>query len=561
MINIEKLYRKYVSIDEKKHIIFIIDCQDKGGWGEEIKDVGKNVLSPLVTAQMVIGLLPYLKISTLNELTEKIKRSVKDGLQFIINEFKNSGWSDHSGDYIIVDATGAAVTAIIKSLSHNIVVPKSQEYIFKAIEFLLDQQNGADGGWSVSKKGDSKIQYTYWALKALHSCSKFELGLNGLDITSNIDRGCDWLKKNFEAHNKKGFSVTMQGGIGAVATSFGVELFDDFSIDYDKQKVIKNFEESQSDKGSWEIQTDATTVGDIPRRVYVLNDLPRILECLAFLGVRFDSNLFKDVLQRVRNLEIKCGGFKHQKSDQYPIGWFSAETIKMLSTLIIKFNDEYEKYEKSEKVVRVRKKHSFSKGVLMIGRFRPPHMGHYYGLRAILYGDKNEFSLPAEVLKELIDIDKIFLGITRYEIDKENPLTVGEVREIWRQIIDNDKDLKIKSNIIEIVTCPADRNLTNVVNAIDELTYNRNLIIVVSGNDRIIEQCDKNNVKKFLFKRSDRGPSGSQIREIISKINFDNLYESKKLLDDMKNMLHPAAFEVMLRDGLFKRAQKNINAR
>ena len=164
------------------------------------------------------------------------------------------------------------------------------------------------------------------------------------------------------------------------------------------------------------------------------------------------------------------------------------------------------------------------------------------------------------VVRQLIDIDKVFLGITRYGITKENPFSVGEVREIWRQIIDNDRELKKKSSIIEIVTCPARRDLTNVVDAIYELTYRRDSIIVVSGNNRIIEQCVVNGITAHQFRRRTKELRGAEIRQLISQIDFEDLYKSQNLLEALKTKLHPVAFEIMMRDGIFKRSQSYINA-
>ena len=395
---IQEAYRNLIGIEEEIHLTFVIDHQDKGAWGEEIKDVGANVVSPVVTSQMIIGLIGYLKIERVKHLSERIIASIRNGVQFIADSFRGSGWSDHTEGLAIVDATGAAVTAIVSCVLHGIMVPKSQEYIYKAVKFLSEQQNPDDGGWSVIRGGESKIQYTYWALKALHACNRCGLELNGLNIEKNIGQGLGWLKDNFEANEKKGFSVIMNGDVGAVASTFGVELFEDFSISFDKERVLDHYRETQLTPGYWEVQTDPTTVVGIPRRVYVLGDIPRIVECFAFLDVSFNSNLFANTLGTVKSLEIESGGFRHKIDDRFPIGWFTAESLRMLSTLITKFNDDFEKYEFDKGVALIPKRHSFAKGVLMIGRFRPPHLGHYYGLRAILRGDKDEFLLPYEVL-------------------------------------------------------------------------------------------------------------------------------------------------------------------
>ena len=196
----------------------------------------------------------------------------------------------------------------------------------------------------------------------------------------------------------------------------------------------------------------------------------------------------------------------------------------------------------------------------MIGRYRPPHKGHYHGLRAILYGDENEFLLPLDTYKELLNIDKVFIGIARYDISKDNPFSVGQVREIWRQIIDEDTDLKRRSNDIEIVSCPSSRTSTNVLNAIHELTYNTKSIIVISGNDRIIAQCNENNIQNYQFKRLNHRIKGEEIRNIISKADFDNFDENDELIQNLINLLHPTAFETMRRDSLFQCAQNIINA-
>lgn len=558
----EESYRKLIQITEEIHIKFVITHQEGGGWGEEIKDIGKNVPSPLVTSQMVIGLLPYLEIERCRVLKKNITESIRNGIQFIVDRYRVPGWSDHSGEHIIVDATGAAVTAIINSIPYELVATAElQEYICNAIKFLVEQQNPEDGGWSVVKGGESKIQYTYWALKALHAYDKFGQKPITFDIKKVISLGLEWLKKNFKAKHEKGFSITINGDMGAIASALGIELFGDFSIDYDKKRVFDYYESSQTKPGGWDTQTDITIVGGIPRRVYVLNDIPRILECIAILDIEFNSEIFVNVLNNIKKLENSSGGFKQQESDSYSIGWFTAEVLKMLSTLINKYNSKIENHVEDKVIAPIFKKHLFSKGILMIGRFRPPHLGHYNGLRAILNCDKNEFLFPEKVIKELVHVDKIFIGIARYEISKENPFTTGEVRDIWRQIVDNDQELTKKSNMIEITTCPADKNLNNVINAIDELTHNRNSIIVISGNERILDQCKKNSIKYFGFKRQNTEISGSTIRSIISGVDFDNLVNSTELLENLKKKLHPVAFEFMMNEGLFKKAKKLINSK
>lgn len=557
----KELFEKSVSIEEEKHLNFVIAHQQNGGWGEEIERSQNRVPSPVVTSQMIIGLLPYIGIESFNHLSKQIVRSIELGLQYLIDTFKSQGWGDHSGGPVIVDATGAALTAITNSVSNGIGMPNLHGQVDSAVKFLVKQQNSEDGGWSVGEEGESKIQYTYWALKALHAFSNSELNAKGFDIGKNIEHGMKWLRKNFKIKNCKGFSIRINGEIGAIATTFGIELFEDFSVPYDKQKVFDNYNKSQISHGMWDVQTDPTTVGKIPRRVYVLNDIPRILECFAHLDIDFDASLFRMVLKTIKDLEVEGGGFRYKTDSPFPTGWFTAEVLKMLSTLRKKFYADVEKYQQRAASVSLAvKKQSFSKAVLMIGRFQPPHKGHYLGLRAILYGDDREFLLPREVLSEIVNLDKVFLGIARYEINRKNPYTLGEVRDIWRQIIDNDDELEEKSKLIEIVSCPSRKDLTNVAGAIDELTYNRESIIVISGNDRIIDQCKKNSIKHIQFKRQDKELSGSKVREIISKIDFESLDKSRELLESLKRKLHPAAFQFMMRYGFFKKAHKIINA-
>lgn len=69
-----------------------------------------------------------------------------------------------------------------------------------------------------------------------------------------------------------------------------------------------------------------------------------------------------------------------------------------------------------------------------------------------------------------------------------------------------------------------------------------------------------NNIRNFQFRRQDKRLRGAAIRNIISKIDFENLDKSRKLLKSLGEKLHPVAFQVMMREGLFKRAQKCINA-
>jgi len=345
-----------------------------------------------------------------------------------------------------------------------------------------------------------------------------------------------------------------------IATTYGIEIFEDLNIEYNKLKVQDYYDKDQITHGRWAAETDQTTLPKVPRRVYVFNDLPRILECFAYLDIDFDSQLFAYVASNIKSLEIDEGGFKHKPDDKFPIGWFTAQVLKMLSTLIKRLDIDIKKYEKKDRISLITKKHSFSKAALMIGRFQPPHIGHYMGLRAILYGDDKEFYLPMVACKEIINIDKVFLGIARNEISKENPFTIGEVREIWRQVIDNDSSLNKMSKIIEIVSCPSRRDSTNIVDAIYELTYNRDSIIVISGNERVIEQCSKNNIKHFKFKRQYNDLSGTIIRDIISQIDFDNFDEKHDLFESLRTKLHHTALEIMLRDGLLKKSNRIINA-
>ena len=124
---------------------------------------------------MIIGLLSYIKSDNHNYLKRNIVNSIKEGIKFLIDSFHNFGWSDYSAASVMVDATGAAVTAIIYSMPYGIVKAEAQGYINTAAKFIVEQQNIDDGGWSMFKGGDSKIQYTYWALKALNSFNKLKL--------------------------------------------------------------------------------------------------------------------------------------------------------------------------------------------------------------------------------------------------------------------------------------------------------------------------------------------------------------------------------------------------
>ncbi len=555
----KNLFRHLVNIQLDDHLKFVINNQKNGGWAEEIKQSEETAPSPLVTAQMIIGLIPFTEINEYVYLQNKIKDSIRVAIKFLINKFYQNGWSDHSATNAIIDATGAALTASISAIKLiKDDLPLLKQIVSKGIEFVVNQQN-KDGGWSIAKGGISKIQYTYWALKSIISYENADLFKKVVDTSISIELGTRWIVKNFEENRNAGFSLTIDSNIGAISTAFGIEILEDLKKNYDKSKVRNFYEENQLTHGKWAQETDQTTLSHFPRRVYVFNDYPRILECFAYLDVSFDSRLFQTVLLNIKGLEIDLGGFNHKADDQYPIGWFTAQVLKMTNTLIDKFINNQQKYEQQEIDILNTKKH-FSKMVLMIGRYQPPHIGHYHGFKAIIFGDEDEFYLPLDSGRELVNIDKVYLGIARMELNKNNPFSVGEIRDIWRQVIDNDHYLKKMNKIIEIVSCPSEQDTTNVVRAIDELTSNRDTVIVVSGNNRIIEQCKQNKIKHYKFKRKDTELRGTKIRDLISKIDLDNIDKKDDLIESLKLKLHPVSFDFMLRTGLMKKAKDIINA-
>lgn len=549
-------YNELIQIDEYKHLTYVMENKIKNGWAEEHSEK-VNSPSPLVTAQMILGLLPFLN-NVNNKMSRNIDNLIKKALLFLFKSFKKSGWSDHSGGHLIIDATGAVLTAILTSIqtTNNYFNNIENKKIIDSINFIKEQQN-PDGGWSIRKGGTSKIQFTYWALRAL--CIFDIINKNNffcsIDIHANIQKGIKWLKKNYEQNSFKGFSITLNGDYNIIATTYGVELFIQNDIPLKKEIIYNMIKDTQISRGRWKIYPDTTTVGEIPRRVYVFNDIPRIIECLCNLDVDLNDDLLQNVLINLKELELENGGFALDKI--HANGWLMAEALKLISILKIKYQQNIEKYNN---LVFTIKKHSFAKAVLMIGRYRPPHIGHYNGLKAIIYCNEDEFLFPQEVIKEISDIDKIIIGIARYDYNKANPFTIGAVREIWRKIIDKDDYLKEKSSMIEIITCPAEKNTTNVLTAIDELTYKRDSIIIISGNDRVIEQCNLNNIRYFQFKRSNKELSGTEIRKLIADIDFQNLNKKSELVNKLKSMLHPIAFDIMKEDGLFQNARKIINA-
>ncbi len=548
-------FKELISIDEETHLNYMIAHQDKGGWSEFLQEPSKHVPSPLVTAQVILGMVPYLNFRHLEHLKPKIIESVKIGTEYLLKNFYDFGWGDHLGVNVLIDASGAVLTAIVDSIQLEIVPTDNLEIVKQALNFIIQEQND-DGGWGIRKGDTSRVQFTYWVLKALKACEQIQTELKG--IIHSKDDGIKWLSENLKSNQMKALSIFIGGELSPVATALGVEIFHEFSIKIDKPQIIQFFRDERIAKGRWNTQTDVITFRDIPRRVYVLNDWARILECFALLDIRFDSELFEDTLRSIRDLEVPGGGFKQKKEDINPIGWFTAQSLKAFSTLRNKFDTEFEKYLPTG--VPIIKKHAFSKAILMVGRFRPPHLGHYRALQAILHGPESEFLFPHNVGKELIDVDKIFIGVTRYGIDKDNPWSTGEVREIWRQVIDNNQELKKKSHLIEIVSCPAQHDFTNVVDAIDEITSTRASVIVLSGNSRVIEQCKRSSIRYFEFKRSEE-ISGTRIREILLEIDFENIHNYQKLLKELEAQLHPAAFQIMMNDDMFTTAQAHMKAR
>lgn len=547
-------FKELITINEEPHLKFMISQQNKGGWGEFLQEPTKHVPSPIVTAQVILGMVPYLNFHHLEHLKPKIIESVKIGTEYLLKNFHDFGWGDHSGGHVLIDASGAVITAIMASIQLGIVQVKNLEIVKQALSFILQEQND-DGGWGIRKDNASRVQFTYWALKALKTCEHIQTELT--TIPRSEEAGINWLSSNLRSNQKKGLSIFIDGELSPIATALGVEILHEFSVHMDKEKITNFFQETQIAIGRWETQTDAITFGKIPRRVYVFNDWARIIECFSYLDIKFDSDIFQDTLKSIMELEVQNGGFRHREEDICPVGWFTAQVLKALATLRVKFDAEYKKYLRVE--VPMKKIRTFSKAILMVGRFRPPHIGHYLALKAILYSDKSEFLLSHEAMKELIGIDRIFIGIARYGISKENPWSIGEIREIWCQVIDNDEELKKKNHLIEIVSCPAQLDLTNVVDSIDEITYKRDSIVIVSGNSRIIEQCEKNNMRYLKFKRSGQA-SGTRVREILSETDFDNLDKHQKSVKQLKEQLHPAAFQLMMQDGLFIRAQNRIKA-
>lgn len=553
-------FNELIGLDIEELLRFCIASQCKSGWSEEIREGSTSDPAPLVSSQMIIGLLPYLKIEEFECLKLDISGSIEQALEFLVSSFGGEGWSDYSGGFPIIDASGAAITAIVSCLTHGIIVPNAQESVIAGIKFLKMEQN-TDNGWSLRKGGESKIQYTYWALRALHAFVKFRSESGDSCILKIMNFGKNWILENLKANNYGGFSISQNRVISAVATALGTELLGLLEVQYEKELIIDYFKKNQVERGLWAQETDTTTVGAVPRRVYIFGDTPRILECLGLLGVRFDSNLFVHTLNRIKELRLNGGGFAADSQNlNSAIGWFTAETLKMMSSLLQKFHETFENYTDLGQTFRVVRIHTFTKAVLMIGRFRPPHIGHYKGLEALVGSRKEEFFLPSEAVRELLNIDKVFLGIARYEVTRENPFTTGEVIEIWRNIIDNDTTLREFSSLIEIITCPARSEPTNIVDAINEITYRKESVIVATGNSRIVEQCINNGIKYVEFKRDHSTLSGSGIRETIAKIDFDNLDLHKTEIQCLQEQLHQIAFQTMMRDGILKRAARIITA-
>jgi prenyltransferase beta subunit len=551
--------------DAQKHIEFVINNQFQGGWSEEMRQ--EALPSPLVTSQMVLGLLPQLDLEYPDLLTHAIQNAIRIAVNYLDSDFQDPGWSDHSGGKPLIDATAAVATAILKAIPSFARSQQTKELLMKvrsAIYFLLAEKND-DGGWGIRRGSDSRMQFTYWAIMALLNYKKstlFDSDGKKQELLDSLQSSSDWLKKNFESNGLQGFSIHTGLELNPVATALGIELFEQLGIQVDNEKIVQFLTTSRTAKGRWAVQDDTITFRSIPRRVYVLSDWPRIAESLLILRVPLSSYLLQDVLRYISALQLSGGGFKHRPDASTAIGWFTAQALKMFARLKTAIRD-YEKYVAGQEAITrapFAKVFAFSKGALMIGRFRPPHMGHYVGLKAILFGSEKDFSLPEDVLKELVEIDKVFIGITRYDIDRDNPWSVGEVGDIWRQIIDNDDDLRSRTNLIEIVSSPASRNQTNVADAIDELTSKRDSIIVISGNDRVLEQCEKSGLRCCRFARYEEALRGSRLRDIIARINWENPEASADLIQELQQKLHPAAFKFMLEQSLFKKAQKNIRA-
>jgi nicotinamide mononucleotide adenylyltransferase len=558
-------YQSMFPFDAQKHIKFVIENQSSGGWGEEIRKEGA-IPSPLVTSQMILGLLPHLNVDYTKSLKTEIINTIKIAVKYLDSCFRDHGWSDHAGGERLIDATGAVVTALIDAIPLYEDVPETQELLTKvrsAVSYLQDEKND-DGGWGITRGSDSRMQFTYWALMALLSYRKsplFKSEENKKRLLDCIGHGVKWLKDNFNSNKYLSFSIRINQKSNPVATAWGIELFNELDVPVDAEKVLEYLNKSQTAKGRWAIQDDAINFKSIPRRVYVLSDWPHIAVCLLILREPLSSNFFKDVMSHICDLQIERGGFKHRHdAPDIAIGWFTAQALKMIARFKTAIAVS-EVHTAEQTPSPLQKLHSFSKAALMIGRFRPPHMGHCMGLKAILLGSEKEFSRPEEALKELVEIDKVFIGITSYGVNSDNPWSAGEVQDIWRQIIDNDNILRNKSNQIEIVLCPAEQNETNVANAIDGLTRKRESIIVVSGNERVLGQCDKNNLTYCKFARYEEGLTGSRIRDIIKSVNWKDIEKSAALLQELQLKLHPAAFKFMYEQGLFEKAQKIMKSK
>lgn len=547
--------------DIPKHIHWLIKHQ-KGGWGEYIDEKKPHPISPQVTAQGIIGLLPFLNLSEFRDLHDTIKFSIQQSLKFLSDclDTEIFGWGDHSRKYVLIDETASSLLACLACKEIGIDLPENlKSNIGKIILFLIDEQN-EDGGWGLRKGDDSRIQFTFWVLKSLKKAQNILSHLvDDTKLIAALDNGKAWLKRNLEGNNNKGFSIIIGSEINAFATAYGVEISCTLDTPINKEEIVKFLMESQIKKGEWDTPVDAITYDTFPRRVYNFADYPKIIESLLLLDENIKSELFKSVLEVIRNLESPQGGFKHQVSDTKPVGWFTCQAIKMFSSLINALPNIAEESQNGIKFPVHIKQHTFHKAVLMIGRFQPPHLGHYNGLRATMESNENEFYLPGEVLKELLGIDQIFIGVARSTFDKENPFPIGSVKDIWRYIIDEDAFLSNRSNKINIESCPAEKNLINIEHAVFEITSDKNSIFVLSGNDRIIQQCKKAGIKYLKFKRKS-DISGTKIRNLISRINFGRHETNKKEKETLKSMLHPKAYEFMERNDLFIVAQKVINS-
>ncbi|MBE3098891.1 MAG: hypothetical protein IMZ50_01200 [Candidatus Atribacteria bacterium] len=523
----------FTRIDVERHIDLIRACQRGGGWKEFLTrrwSRGEN-MAPQATAQAILGLLPYLD-------TPGVSAAIEEGCKALLStQSPGHGWADYSSGAAIVDASGACISALCQALEATVlagpVVVKTEKAVARGIRFILSQQNG-DGGWGLLKGATSNLLCSYYALRALSS---------GHVLSRR--RNCSVAALRFLGSYTKQLDEDSETDI--IELSYAVLCTNILSpnapLDKLRRAVTNN---------CWQPLGRAVTMEfRNVRRVYVLSDMGVLLGALMLLEVPPDHAPLRRALFLLRKCDHRLG---LSYDGDIPCTWFAAQILSVLPGLA-----QYLKKWQRTLDSGVHRRLAPRKIALYIGRFRPPHRGHYDALRGIVNLDEGVFEQPEQALRILASCDRLIIGVARLQESKSNPLSAGAVREIWRAIISGDPELVVYNGAIEVLPVSAKRDFANIVGVAHEITLGADRLVVCTGNSRVASQCGVNKVQCLKLRRgrikvAGKAISGTLVRDLVQRLGESMPARRSATLEArLRASLHPAAYKFMSNNNLFSR--------